>query len=110
MRRHRPGWHKFNAKQTLRTWEDGSVIKFPSKKEAREYDKCLLEKQSGELLFFLRQVPFHLPGNVTYRLDFLKFWADGTVTLVDAKGKRTEAYIKVKKQVEALYPVEIIEA
>ena len=101
--------HKFNAKQARRQWPDGTEIKFPSKKEAREYDKCLLEQQTGELLFFLRQVPFHLPGNVTYRLDFMKFWSDGTVTMVDAKGVRTPAYIKVLKQVQGLYPVEIIE-
>ena len=101
--------HKFNAKQTTRTWNDGSVIKFPSKKEAREFDKCMMEISAGQLLFFLRQVPFHLPGNVTYRLDFMKFWRDGTITLVDAKGRRTKEYIRAKKQVEALYPVEIIE-
>lgn len=101
--------HKFHATPTNREWPDGSAIKFPSKKEAREYDRCLVEQNTGHLLFFLRQVPFHLPGGITYRLDFLKFWADGTVTMVDAKGVRTPAYIKVKKQVEALYPVEIIE-
>lgn len=97
--------HKFGAKQVER---DGA--KFQSKKEARYYDKLVLARQSGELLFFLRQVRFDLPGGVVYRLDFLEFWADGTVQCTDVKGHRTPEYIAKKKQVEALYPVEIAEA
>lgn len=101
--------HKFKARATTRAWHDGSEIKFQSRKEARYYDQLQLAERSGELLFFLRQVPFHLPGGVTYRVDYQEFWTDGDVRFVDVKGHRTKEYIRAKKQVEALYPVEIIE-
>ena len=102
--------HKYNAKPTKRFWQDGTEIKFSSKKEAAYFDKLVLAHKSGDLLFFLRQVPFHLPGSITYRCDFLEFWRDGAVRIVDVKGRKTREYIRAKKQVEALYPVEIIEA
>jgi hypothetical protein len=94
--------HKFHAKPTDR---DG--IKFASRKEARYYDQLLLAKQSGDLLFFLRQVPFHLPGNTKYVVDFVLFWADQNVEFVDVKGHQTEMFKLKKKQVEDLYPIEI---
>ena len=85
-------------------------IKFDSKKEALYYTKLKLAKQSGELLFFLRQVPFHMPGNVRYLVDFLEFWADGRVQFTDVKGYRTDTYLMKKKMVEDLYnPVQITE-
>lgn len=96
--------HKFNAKpQEL----DG--IKFASKAEAREYLKLKKLVECGEVLFFLRQVPFHLPGGVKYVCDFLVFWADGSVTVVDVKGMKTPLYIAKKKIVEATYPITITE-
>lgn len=94
--------HKFNA---VRVEYDG--IKFDSKKEGNYYLDLKMAKQSGELLFFLRQVPFHLPGRVTYRIDFQEFWADGSVRFVDVKGMKTKDFIMKKKMVEDLYPVEI---
>ena len=102
--------HKFNAQAARRHWSDGTEIKFQSKREAAYYDKLLFAVNAGEMLFFLRQVPFHLPGNVKYVADFVEFWRDGNVTVVDVKGRRTKEYIRAKKQVEALYPITIIEA
>ncbi len=96
--------HKYNA---IRTELDG--IKFDSKKEARRYSELKLLQRSGEVVFFLRQVPFHLPGRVTYRCDFQVFWSDGTVGFEDVKGMRTAQYIAKKKIVEAMYPVQIEE-
>jgi dsDNA-binding SOS-regulon protein len=96
--------HKFRAKPTVR---DG--FRFDSKKEAKRYDDLKLLKRAGEVVFFLRQAPFHLPGNVTYRIDFVVFWSDGNVTFEDVKGVRTPQYITKKKMVEALYPIEIEE-
>ena len=95
--------HKFNAVQT----EVGG-IKFPSKKEAAYYADLKLLQRSGELLFFLRQVPFDLPGNVKYRLDFMEFWADGRIEFSDTKGLDTPLSKTKRKQVEALYPVKIV--
>jgi len=84
-------------------------ILFASKAEARRFEDLELLRRGGAVRFFLRQVPFHLPGGVTYRLDFLVFWADGRTTFEDVKGKRTELYRVKKRQVEELYPVRIDE-
>ena len=96
--------HKFNA---VRTELDGII--FDSKKEGRYYMELKLRMKSGEILFFLRQVPFDLPGGVKYRIDFQEFHSDGTIHFIDVKGRRTEMYIAKKKMVEALYPIEIEE-
>ena len=96
--------HKFNAKRTVR---DG--INFDSTKEANYYDELKLRQRAGEVVFFLRQVPFDLPGGVKYRPDFQEFHADGTVHFIDVKGRRTAEYIARKKMVEDLYPIEIEE-
>lgn len=96
--------HKFKA---IPTSVDG--IKFASKKEAKRYQELKLLEKSGELLFFLRQVPFHLPGGIKYICDFLCFWKGGTVTIEDVKGMKTPMYILKKKQVESVYPITITE-
>jgi len=96
--------HKFKNQITE---VDG--IKFRSKKEARYYRELLQKQKQGHIIFFLRQVPFYLPGNVKYVCDFVEFHASGEVQFIDVKGHRTKTYIKNKKMVEALYPVEIIE-
>lgn len=94
--------HKFSA---VRTEVDG--LKFPSKKEARYYAELKIRVAAGEVLFFLMQVPFHLPGGVKYVLDFMEFWADGSVHCVETKGVETEAFKLKKRLVEATYPVKI---
>ena len=98
--------HKYNAKPTH---VDG--IRFDSKKEAQRYRELKIRRDSedGDVLFFLRQVPIHLPGGVVLRIDFLEFHRDGSVHFTDSKGMRTQQYILKKKQVEALYPVKIEE-
>lgn len=96
--------HKFHAKRT-----EVDNIKFSSQKEAKRYNILKLLQKSGDILFFLRQVPFHLPGGVKYVCDFLIFWANGIVTIEDVKGFKTESYKAKKKMVEAIYPVEILE-
>lgn len=96
--------HKFNAK---RTEIDG--ISFASKKEASYYQTLCLRQKAGEVLFFLRQIPLRLPGNVRYVVDFLEFHADGTCHFIDVKGMKTEQYKMKKRIVESLYPIEIEE-
>ncbi|WP_414041547.1 DUF1064 domain-containing protein [Acidithiobacillus sp. M4-SHS-6] len=97
--------HKFHAKPTEL---DG--IRFSSKKEANYYAELLLRQKAGEVLFFLRQVPFHLPGGVRYVVDFVIFEQSGDVRFVDTKGLRTKLYLTKKKMVEALYPITVEEA
>jgi hypothetical protein len=94
--------HKYGAKST-----EVDNIKFHSKKEARYYQALKLRQIAGEVLFFLRQVPFDLPGNVKYRLDFLEFHSDGTVHAIEVKGLDLPMGKLKIKQVQDLYPIEI---
>lgn len=96
--------HKFHAKPTEL---DG--IKFSSKKEAKRYSELKMLKDSSEVLFYLRQVPFHLPGNVRYVCDFMVFWSNGEITIEDVKGMKTDMYIVKKKILEDTYPIHITE-
>lgn len=82
-------------------------ISFHSKKECLYYQKLLKLQEAGELLFFIRQPKFDLPGNTHYSADFMEFYADDTVKVTDVKGMLTTEFIRAKKQVEALYPIEI---
>jgi hypothetical protein len=94
----------------VRTEVDG--IKFPSKKQAAYYQKLKLARETGELGYFLMEVPFKLPGGVTYRADFIEFWKHGDgykVVVTDVKGMLTSVYKLKKKQVEALYGIKINE-
>ena len=100
----RKHYHKFNARIT-----EADGIKFHSKKEARYYEKLKRRQEKGLIVFFLRQVPFYLPGNTKLVIDFQEFRSDGTVAFVDVKGFRTEQYKAKKRMVEALYPIEIEE-
>jgi len=96
--------HKFNAKIT-----ESDNIKFASKRECSRYLELKNLKAAKEVLFFLRQVPFHLEGGVKYVCDFLVFWSNGEVTVEDVKGVKTPVYELKKKQVEARYPITITE-
>jgi hypothetical protein len=94
--------HKFNAKRT-----SVDNISFSSKKESLWYQKIKHRQDVGEVLFFLTQVPFRLPGNTKYLLDFMVFCADGTVQLIEVKGMKTPMGNLKVKQVEDLYGVMI---
>ncbi len=101
--------HKYHAKPTV---VDG--YRFDSKKEAQRYSRNKLLILSGEMVMQLRQVPFHLPGGVIYRLDFAEYYADGTILWVDVKGMDTAQSAQKRKQVEEwsennklVYPIEI---
>ena len=94
--------HKFGAISCER---DGK--KFPSRLERRYYDQLKMRQISGEVVMFLRQVPFDLPGNVKYVCDFQVFLATGDVEFIDTKGRDTKMSIAKRKMVEELYTVEI---
>ena len=106
--RHHLKPHKYGVSaKDQRTCEG---ITFDSRREMLRYQDLLLLKKGGVVLTFLRQVPFHLPGGVIYRLDFMPFWADGTITFEDVKGMRTESYKAKKRMVEDLFaPITITE-
>ena len=94
--------HKYSAQKTEL---DG--IKFDSKLEANYYQHLKLLIMAKEVVFFLRQTPFHLVGGIVYRVDFQVFYTDGTIGFIDVKGFETKEFIAKKKQVEATYPVTI---
>ncbi len=94
--------HKFRAKPV----NDGGHY-FASKLEHNFYLSLELKKKIGLVLFFLRQVPFHLPGGVKYICDYQIFYSDGQISFVDVKGVETSEFIAKKKIVEAMYPVTI---
>lgn len=94
--------HKFRAKSVE---YDG--IRFDSKAEARYYLGLKTRVLAGDVVFFLRQIPIHLPGKTKLVIDFVEFHADGTVHFVDVKGMETETFKLKRRQVEALYPFEI---
>lgn len=96
--------HKFNAVQT-----EVDNIKFPSRREAEMYQKLKLLQKNGEVVFFLRQVPFHLTAGVKYVCDFQVFWKNGEVSFIDVKGMKTAVYKAKKKIVEEMYPITIEE-
>jgi hypothetical protein len=90
--------HKYHA---CRTIVDG--IHFASKREAKYYQELLVAQKAGDVLTFLHQIPFRLPGGIRYSCDFLVFYADGGVDFVDVKGYETPAFKRNKKMVEELY-------
>lgn len=102
--------HKFNA---VRCESNG--IKFPSKLEKEYYDRLVKSQEMGKISYFLQQVPFRLPGNVKYVVDFMVIrlmdgeypYVHDHIEYVDVKGKMTPMSILKIKQVEALYPIKV---
>lgn len=84
-------------------------IKFASKKEGRRYLELKALKEAGKIRRILYQTRWDLPAGVKYYSDFLINWEDGSETVEDVKGFKTPIYKLKKKQVEALYGIEIIE-
>ena len=88
-----------------RTEYNGYV--YASKHEAQAAQDLDLMIKAGEIDFYLRQVPFALPGRITYRADFVTYQAVQMdddpptvlyrVIVVEAKGMWTpEAKLKIK--------------
>jgi len=82
-------------------------IRFDSKREARHYERLKLRKAAGEVTYFLRQVPIHLPGGTKLVVDFVEFHTDGSVHYVDAKGRETKEFRIKRREVQHHYPFRI---
>lgn len=81
--------------------------RFDSKAEAMYYQRLVAQWQRGEILWFTRQVPFQLPGRVTYRCDFFVALLRGGIEVVDVKGILTDvSRIKIR-QVEHIYKIKV---
>lgn len=91
--------------------------RYHSRKEARYADELEQRKRAGEISFYLEQVPFRLPGDIIYRLDFMTFtekrnyspskevWFD--VRYIEVKGKDLYAGRIKRKQTESIYGIHI---
>lgn len=91
----------------LITHVDG--IRFDSKREARYYEQLKLRRAAGEVSYWLRQVPVHLPGGTRYVIDFLVFFTDGRAPdYVDVKGRETKEFKIKKREVEHHYPFRVV--
>ena len=82
-------------------------INFDSKAEAAYYEYLKLLIRTGDVSYFLMQVPFLCGGGVKYRLDFQVHYADGSIQNIDVKGCVNQAFKNKKKQVEDRYPINI---
>jgi hypothetical protein len=82
-------------------------IRFDSKREARYYEQLQLEKAAGLVLYFLRQVPLHLPGGTRLVVDFLVVMVDGRIRYVDAKGRETQAFRIKRREIQHHYPITV---
>jgi hypothetical protein len=98
---------KFGNRRTAYKSVQGFERAYDSALEARTAAMYDLGINTGLIKAWLPQVPFLLPGGVRYVADFLVLWADGRVAFVDAKGRDTQASINKRKQVLALYGIEI---
>ena len=87
-------------------------ILFASQKEAKRYSELKLLQKAGEVELFLLQTPVHFPGGGKYVLDFLVFWADGSVTFEDVKSdgtRKKETYRFKKRLVKETHGIDVTE-
>lgn len=94
--------HKFRAKSVE---YDGE--RFSSKLEFsfKQYLDLLIK--SGEVIFYLTQIPVRMPGGTKLVVDFQVFYEDGSVRFIDTKGIETDSFKIKKREVEAIYPFKI---
>ncbi|MDZ4341329.1 MAG: DUF1064 domain-containing protein [Candidatus Binatia bacterium] len=106
-REHTPS--KFNAVIC-----EADRLKFPSKKHRAFYLRLRAEQQAGAIKFFLREVPFDLPGQydngrvVRHYVDFAVIHNDGTVSWHEVKGRDLPMGKLKRAQVEELYGIKVI--
>lgn len=104
-------------KQPKRKYGNHPVVvdgkRFQSQHEANVYCELKLRVMAKELKCVLRQVPFELPGGITYYADFVTIGMDMRIEGVyDAKSEATKqnrVYINKKKQMKACWGIEIRE-
>jgi hypothetical protein len=92
---------------------EADKIKFPSKKHRAHYLLLRSMQQAGEIKWFLREVPFDLPGHyetgrvVRHYIDFMLCLPDDRFRYQEVKG-RDLAMGKLKRvQVEEIYKIRI---
>lgn len=87
-------------------------VLYASKKEAKFAAELDLRKKAGDISFWLRQVPFALPGGSVYRLDFMAFTrlddeAAWLVDYIEVKGRDLPMGKLKRHQTEEIYHISI---
>ena len=93
--------HKYGAQRTAR-----HGMKFRSKLEANACSVLEAMKERGEILFYLRETRFDLPGNIKHNVDFTVFTKDH-VYFIEAKGMEHASGLMKRKQCENLNNIDI---
>lgn len=93
--------HKFHA---VRCERDNK--KFPSKLERSCYDILISLKEKKQILFFLRQVPFDLPGGHKHSIDYCVFTPENVI-FIEAKGRDLPVGKIKREQVQDIYNINI---
>ena len=86
--------------------------RFDSKHEAEVYQELMLRVRAGELKAVMRQVGFDLPGGIRYFADFVAVDNEMKIRVLDAKSdgtRKNRVYINKKKQMQAIWGIEIEE-
>lgn len=96
-------YNKFNAKPVITKTQ-----RFDSTAEFQYKQHLDYLKKNNKVRFYLTQIPFHLLGGTKLIIDFLVFYMDGTCQFIDVKGRETPIFKLKKKEVEAIYPIEIV--
>ena len=96
---------KQNKHRNKPTYVDG--IRFASKVEARRYCELKLLKKSGDVLWFIWQVPFVLSPDVRYYADFLVVYREEGVVIEDVKGRETDVFKIKKKLMKEVHGIDI---
>lgn len=97
---------KYRNHKTAYRSTQGFERVYDSKREARyaaDLDLLLAQKL---ILWWLPQVRMPLPGGVVYVVDF-QVCEQATISFIDVKGKDTQASINKRKQVKALYGIDV---
>ena len=86
--------------------------RFDSKAEANFAQLLDTRKESGQVAYWLRQVPFDLTDDDRYKADFLVVESDGNIYAVDVKGMETPRFKKIRKLWEkyGIMPLQIVKA
>lgn len=83
-------------------------LKFDSKAEATRYRELALMRAARQILWFIRQPTFELPGGIKYRADFLVYWANGTgFSVEDVKGVLTADCRNKLKLMRQVYGIDV---
>jgi Protein of unknown function (DUF1064) len=92
---------KYRNTPTIYKSIQGFERRYDSKKEALFAQRLdtWIKYGTGKLQCWLPQIPFPLPGGVTYRADFMVLFDDGKIVFYDVKGRDTQASKNKRKQV-----------